>query len=78
MAEFLRESYRIIEATELGEWKQLDEEGKQRYALIVSAGQVDMADGSKARSTLWNLFGGNSTTRANLELLLKPADLPSP
>ena len=78
MAEFLVETYKIYEATALGEWKQLSEEEKQRYALIIACGKVDLDDSTVTRSTLWSLFKGNSTTRGNLQALLRPIPPPYP
>ncbi len=78
MVEFLVETYKIYEATALGEWKQLTDEEKQRYALIIGCVKVNMDDGSKMRDTLWSLFKGNPTTRANLETLLRPVPPPYP
>ncbi len=78
MPEFLVETYRIYDATTLGEWKQLTDEEKQRYALILACGKVDLNDDSKVKDALWSLFKGNSTTRANLELLLRPISPPYP
>ena len=78
MAEFLVETYKIYEATALGEWKQLTDEEKQRYALIIGCVKVNMDDGSKTRDTLWSLFKGNSTTRVALTELLRPIPSPYP
>jgi hypothetical protein len=76
--EYLVETYSIYEATVLGEWKQLTDEDKQRYALIISCSKVNLSEGAVTRDTLWSLFKGNSTTRANLEALLNPVPPPYP
>ena len=63
-------STEVFEATALNEYKELNAAEKSMYDLILSLGIINMADGSEAKSELWDIFGGASTTRANLISLI--------
>lgn len=62
-------TYRIVEATDPTEYNALSDTNKARYALIISAGLVDIADGTTIRSTLRAMFGDGTTTGANIAAL---------
>lgn len=63
-------SHKIFDCTKPSEWNALDAAGKQYYQLAISCGIVDMTEGKNARTILWNLFGAETETRANLTALL--------
>jgi len=67
MARILRDTYMILEATKTLEYASLSAENKAIYALIVSAGRVDISKGSHTRKDLWNMFDADSVTRRNLK-----------
>jgi len=75
--EYLRETYRILEATDRDEFEDLQQQ-QDLYWSILGLGVVDFREGSMAQTMLFELFGEGTTTRANLEALGKPDDLPSP
>jgi hypothetical protein len=62
----ITQTYRIVEATDSTEYNALSDTNKGRYALIISAGLVDLMDGTAIRSTLWSMFGDGTTTRDNI------------
>jgi len=73
--EFLKQTYRIIEATSPAEYNNLSDANKERYKIIVSAGTIDFREDSLVRTVLWNMFDDNSTTRTNLkELIPEPPE----
>ena len=63
-------SYIVFEATDLTEYSALSSGNKETYQLLLSFGQVNLADGSNAFDLLKSMFGPGSTTRANLLALL--------
>ena len=72
----LRKTYKIIEATVPAEYNALSDNNKDRYNLIISAALIDFSEGTIVKGALWAMFGEETTTRANLELLEVPDDLP--
>lgn len=74
MAAILRATYKILEATNPGEYAELSAANKAVYQLIISAGRVDISEGTTVRNVLWGMFGANSVTRENLEGLYPGPD----
>jgi len=62
-------THEILEATDDSEYSALSASNKSVYALIVSAGIVDISVGTSVRGKLLSMFGAGSVTRANLVLL---------
>ena len=62
MSKMNGETFRIIECTDLTEYLALAEAKKDIYRIIVSAVNVDMTEGSKARTALWSMFPEGTTT----------------
>ena len=50
----------------------LSDANKDAYRMIISCYLVDLATDSSIKTKLWNMFGEGTTTRENLEALLKP------
>ena len=67
MPTILRSTYKILEATDPGEYAALSVTNKALYQLIISAGRVDISEGTTARSVLWGMFGVDSITRGKIE-----------
>jgi len=61
-------TWEILEATAPADWLALNAAERQRYQTIVSAGQVSVR-GANIRSSLVNMFGAGSATRASLVAL---------
>ena len=62
-------TYQIVEALDDTEYGSLNTSQKAIYALIISAGMVDLSAGTRTRAKLWEMFGEGTTTRSNLEAL---------
>lgn len=69
MARILRGTYKILEATNPSEFAALTAANKALYQLIISAGKVDIAEGTTVRNVLWSMFDVDSITRGELEKL---------
>ena len=63
-------TYKIVEATIASEYSALSTANKTAYGMIVSLGTVDLSDGTATKDKLWDMFGAETTTRANLETLV--------
>ena len=63
-------TYQIIEATVASEYNALSAANKDAYRQIISCGVVDLTDGTRIRTKLWNIFDSESETRAALITLL--------
>jgi len=63
-------AYLIVESVDTTEYSGLTDSQKLDFLTLVSAGAVDISDGSTGRSVLMSLFGAGTTTRANLLALL--------
>ena len=63
-------TYRILDATDISEYNALSDDDKTLYHLIISAGIVDLQDGTNTRTVLMAIFGPGTTTRANLIALI--------
>ena len=64
-------TYKIVEATDATEYSALSSGNKTAYGMIISLGTVDLAEGTSTRTKLWDMFGAETTTRANLETLVE-------
>ena len=63
-------TYKIVEATVTSEYSALSTANKTAYGMIISLGTVDLSDGTATKDKLWDMFGAETTTRANLETLV--------
>ena len=63
-------SYEILEALDVDEYNALTATQKDGVKVLLSCGLVDLNDGKAGRVRLWNWFGAESTTVANLTALL--------
>ncbi len=63
-------TYKIVEATITSEYSALSTANKTAYGMIISLGTVDLAVGTATKDKLWDMFGAETTTRANLEALI--------
>ena len=63
-------SYQILEALDVDEYNALTATQKDGVKVLLSCGLVDLNDGKAGRVRLWNWFGAESTTVANLTALL--------
>lgn len=52
------------------EYNALTDAQKEGVKIILSCGRVDLSDGASTKTRLWNWFGAESTTVANLTTLL--------
>jgi hypothetical protein len=59
----------LIEAVDSTEYNNLSDANKDRFALIVSAGLVDLTEGSNAVNALWAMFDEESASRAAIQEL---------
>ena len=64
------ESHVILECLDATEHNALTDAQKDGVLAILACGQVDLNDGKAGRVRLWNWFGSESTTVANLTALL--------
>ncbi len=64
------ESYAVLETFDAAEYNALTDTQKEGVQSIISCGRVDLADGRKSKTRLWNWFGAGSDTVANLEALI--------
>ena len=64
------QSYEILECIDSTEHSALTKVQKDGVFIILSCGLVDLNDGKVGKVNLWNLFGTESTTVANLTELL--------
>jgi len=63
----IMETWNILEATDPAEWGALDAGSKEAYALLISAGKLNFAEGTLVRSVLLGMFPTGNT---NAKLLL--------
>jgi len=64
--EFRIETCRILSITKLSELVALSDTNKELFKLIISAGTVDLQDGSWVKDRLWTMFPENSVTGSAL------------
>ena len=69
MTHILRHTFSILEATKNSEYQALSDEQKQTYAVIISAGKVTIDPESKVYNSLVAMFGVDSVTITNINLL---------
>ena len=62
MNEFVIQTYRILRVTDWVELKDLTGPDEEAYGLIISAGIVDLQEGSLAQTKLWELFPEGTIT----------------
>lgn len=63
-------SHHILEALDITEHNALTDGEKEGVLLLLSCGRVDLNDGKAGKVRLWNWFGAESTTVANLTALI--------
>jgi len=63
-------SYQILECIDATEYNALTDAKKEGVGHILMCGLVDMNDGKAGKTRLWNWFGAESTTVANLTTLI--------
>ena len=63
-------SDKVYEAIDHAEYVALPGPNKGYVDAITGLGWVDLNEGSRARTVLWNLFDSESTTKANLVTLI--------
>jgi len=63
-------SYEVLECLDVTEFNALTDTKKQGTRDILSCGLVDLNDGKAGKVRLWNWFGAESTTVANLTTLI--------
>ena len=63
-------SYVVLEELDPTEYAALTDTQKEGILHLLACGKVDLNDGKAGRVRLWNWFGAESTTVANLTALL--------
>jgi len=63
-------SYEILEELDPTEHNALTATKKNGILILLACGKVDLNDGKAGKVRLWNWFGAESTTVANLTALL--------
>jgi len=63
-------SYIVLEELDTTEYNALTDAQKEGINTLLSCGKVDLNDGKAGRVRLWNWFGAESTTVANLTELI--------
>jgi len=63
-------SHEVLECIDVTEFGELTDTRAQGTRDILSCGMVDLNDGKVGRVRLWNWFGAESTTVANLTALM--------
>jgi len=63
-------AYVVLEALDPTEHDALTDTQKEGVKILLSCGRVDLNEGKAGRVRLWNWFGAESTTVANLTALL--------
>ena len=64
------QSYKVLECLDATEHAALTDTQKDGVKTLLSCGCVDLNDGKAGKVRLWNWFGAESTTVANLTALL--------
>lgn len=65
---FLIPAHEVLKATDAGEWEALSAKEERRFALIISAGEVDVKS-ANTRTAFLAMFGPGTATRTNLGAL---------
>ena len=63
-------SYIVLEELDATEYNALSDGEKEGVNILLMCGRVDLNDGKVGKVRLWNWFGAESTTVANLTALL--------
>lgn len=63
-------SYQVLECLDATEHNALTDSQKEGVNILLMCGRVDLNDGKAGKVRLWNWFGAESTTVANLTALL--------
>jgi len=63
-------SYEVLECLDATEHAALTDTQKDGVLHLLACGRVDLNDGKAGRVRLWNWFGAESTTVANLTALI--------
>lgn len=63
-------AHEIYDATDQTDYDNLSDGDEEAYAAILAMGILDLSGGTRTRTKLWDMFDGESTTRANLIALL--------
>jgi len=63
-------SVEVFEAIDTTEYIALTTPKSQEIDTMIGAGFVNLNDGSRGKTTLWDLFPDGTTTRANLVALI--------
>ena len=63
-------SYEVEPCLDGTEYNALTDTQKEGVKIILSCGRVDLSDGASMKTRLWNWFGAESTTVANLTALI--------
>ena len=64
------DAYLVLECIDITEFSGLTEAQQSGVKLLLSCGQVDLNEGKAGKVRLWNWFGEESDTVANLTELL--------
>lgn len=63
-------SYEVFEAINQTDYDDLDAGGEEKCNAILSIAILDLNDGSRAKTLLWEMFDAETTTRTNLIALI--------
>ena len=63
-------SYKVLECLDATEHAALTDTQKDGVLHLLACGRVDLNDGKAGKVRLWNWFGAESTTVANLTALI--------
>ena len=63
-------AYEVLECLDTTEYNALTATKKSGILLLLACGLVDLNDGKAGKTRLWNWFGAESTTVANLTALI--------
>lgn len=66
MTDFRIETYRILDITKASEYLALSNQNKAFYDIFISAGIVNLSEGSVVQIALWNMFDENTETGQKL------------
>jgi hypothetical protein len=65
------DAYVILECLDVTEYNGLTEAQQAGVGMLLNCGKVDLNDGKAGKVRLWNWFGAESTTVANLTALIE-------
>lgn len=64
-------AYEVLEAIDVTEYNALTDVQKDGVKMLLCCGEVDLNDGKAGKVRLWNWFGAESDTVANLTALME-------